>query len=338
MSHFSVSVIVPHDYSNSHVTANDIDSCLHRILAPYDEQTEETEYREFEDRTDEAKADYETDTMRVIRYPDGTVRSIYDRIFTDKFYIHEDMIYQYGAEKSIADKLQTEESKALELVNDYPVKAWYASFEAYCEEHRGYIQDSEGLWGYTYNPNAKWDWWQIGGRFSRNFLVKEDLEDCIISYDRRSGEPDGAPKGYKYVDAARKKDICWDLMKQLTVEEVEKGYQKCVAAFASNDPTGFGPLTKIVEGGIASWGSMIYLKGETLDEFKARKGATDMDQYMISSFAAIDRNGDWLGSGDMGWFGISTNDKEERAWNDELQTLLNEAQDDDFLVVVDCHI
>ena len=123
MSHFSVSVIVPHDYSNSHVTANDIENCLHRILAPYDEQTEEAEYREFEDRTDEAKADYETDTMRVIRYPDGTIRSIYDRIFTDKFYIHEDVIYQYGAEKSIADKLQTEESKALELVNDYPVKA-----------------------------------------------------------------------------------------------------------------------------------------------------------------------------------------------------------------------
>lgn len=59
MSHFSVSVIVPHDYSNSHVTANDIENCLHRILAPYDEQTEEAEYREFEDRTDEAKADYD---------------------------------------------------------------------------------------------------------------------------------------------------------------------------------------------------------------------------------------------------------------------------------------
>ena len=213
-------------------------------------------------------------------------------------------------------------------------------FPTYQEKVKAMIAANEtpDIFCYTYNPNAKWDWWQIGGRFSRNFLVKEDLEDCIISYDRSSGEPDGAPRGYKYVDDARKKDICWDLMKQLTVEEVEKGYQKCVAAFASNDPTGFGPLTKIVEDGIASWGSMIYLKGETLDEFKARKGATDMDQYMISSFAAIDRNGDWLGSGDMGWFGISTNDKEERAWNDELQTLMNEAQDDDFLVVVDCHI
>lgn len=168
------------------------------------------------------------------------------------------------------------------------------------------------------------------------FLDKS--ERVVVVVDCENSDPYKLYATLNNLNAARKKDICWDLMKQLTVEEVEKGYQKCVAAFASNDPTGFGPLTKIVEDGIASWGSMIYLKGETLDEFKARKGATDMDQYMISSFAAIDRNGDWLGSGDMGWFGISTNDKEERAWNDELQTLMNEAQDDDFLVVVDCHI
>ena len=40
----------------------------------------------------------------------------------------------------------------------------------------------------------------------------------------------------------------------------------------------------------------------------------------------------------MGWFGISSNDKPERTWNDELQTLMNEVQDDDYLVAVDCHI
>ena len=338
MSHFSVCVIVPDDGVVNNIHANNLEDHLIPVLAPFDEQTEEEKYREFEDRTEEAKADFENDTMRVVRFPDGSIHSIYDDAFNKFFFVEEDKIYAFGPNRDRKSKLQTEESKALELVTDYPVKSWYPSFEAYCDEHRGSVKASDGRWGYTCNPNAKWDWWQIGGRFSRNFLVKENLEDCIISYDRSSGEPDGAPKGYKYVDAARKKDICWDLMKQLTVEEVEKGYEKCVAAFASNDPTGFGPLTKIVEDGIASWGSMIYLKGETLDEFKARKGATDMDQYMISSFAAIDRNGDWLGSGDMGWFGISTNDKEERAWNDELQTLMNEAQDDDFLVVVDCHI
>ena len=47
---------------------------------------------------------------------------------------------------------------------------------------------------------------------------------------------------------------------------------------------------------------------------------------------------DWNASGDMGWFGISSNDKPERTWNDELQTLMNEVQDDDYLVAVDCHI
>lgn len=41
---------------------------------------------------------------------------------------------------------------------------------------------------------------------------------------------------------------------------------------------------------------------------------------------------------DMGWFGISSNDKDERAWNDEIQKLMNEAKDDDFLAIVDCHI
>ena len=56
------------------------------------------------------------------------------------------------------------------------------------------------------------------------------------------------------------------------------------------------------------------------------------------SYAFVDRNGDWTGSGDMGWFGISSNDKDERAWNDEIQKLMNEAKDDDFLAIVDCHI
>lgn len=338
MSHFSVCVIVPQSESGELLKVRRLEDRLQTILAPFDEQTEEPEYREFEDRTEEAKAGYETDTVQVVRFPDGTIHSDYDSEFRKRFYIREGTIYEYGPDGKRTSGLRTEAAKAYTLINDYPVKLFYPSFETYCEEYCGYVQNAKGLWGYTCNPNAKWDWWQIGGRFSRNFLVKENLEDCMISYDRESDEDDGAPDGYTYVDAARKKDICWDLMKELAVKEVEKEYQKCVDAFKSNDKTAFGPLTKIVEDGIAGWGHMIYLKGETLDEFKARRGAADMDQYMVSSFAAIDRNGDWLGSGDMGWFGISTNDKAERVWNDELQNLMNEAQDDDFIVVVDCHI
>lgn len=59
---------------------------------------------------------------------------------------------------------------------------------------------------------------------------------------------------------------------------------------------------------------------------------------MIGNYAYIDRNGDWSGSGDMGWFGISSNDKPERIWKDELQAFMDEVQDDDFIAIVDCHI
>lgn len=338
MSHFSVCVIVPQLDPANPVTADTIDDRLSSILAPYEEQTEEMEYREFEDRTDEAKAGYETDTMRVIRYPDGSIRSIYDREFTKLFYICDDTIYQYGPEEKQRNKLQTEASMALELVNDYPVKAWYPTFEAYCEEYCGYIQNDEGEWGYTHNPNAKWDWWVIGGRFTGDFLVRADLQDCIVSSDRSEGDSDRAPEGYKFVDGARKKDICWDLMKQLAVEAVEKGYRMCVEAFETKNLKGFGPLTSIVDEGICSWGAMLYRKGETLEEYKARNGATDVDQYMLRAYAFVDRNGDWAGSGDMGWFGISSNDKDERVWKDELQKLMSEAQDDDYIVSIDCHI
>lgn len=31
----------------------------------------------------------------------------------------------------------------------------------------------------TYNPNSKWDWYEIGGRWKDILLVRENVEDCI---------------------------------------------------------------------------------------------------------------------------------------------------------------
>lgn len=271
-------------------------------------------------------------------YADGSIHSIYDQEFVKSFFIEDDRIYAIGPNGDRRSKLQTEESKALELVTDYPVKLRYPSFEAYRDEYCGFVKSADGRWRYTYNPDAKWDWWQIGGRFPNRFLVPAGLRDCIPSAKDDDGESNTPPEGYQYADAARKKDICWDLMRQLTDEAVERTFQKCVKAFESNDLTGFGPLCRICDDGIAAWGEMLYLKGETLDAYKARKGSAGMDRYRLHTYAFVDRNGDWISSGDMGWFGISSNDKDERVWNDEIQTLLNKAKDDDFLVIVDCHI
>lgn len=82
------------------------------------------------------------------------------------------------------------------------------------------MKASDGRWGYTCNPNAKWDWWQIGGRFPNRFLVPAGLQDCIPSAKDDDGESATPPEGYQYADAARKKDICWDVMRKIAVDTV----------------------------------------------------------------------------------------------------------------------
>ena len=83
---------------------------------------------------------------------------------------------------------------------------------------------------------------------------------------------------------------------------------------------------------------MLYIKGETEDEFMARRGATKDDTHPLSVFAFVDSLGEWHASGDMGWFGFASNEKPERAWHDELKALTEAIDPDDFVVIVDCHI
>ena len=60
-----------------------------------------------------------------------------------------------------------------------------------------------------------WDWYQIGGRWPVTFLVKADCTE--YSFGERSwgnySKKYPAPEGYMWVSAARKKDICWDVMR-----------------------------------------------------------------------------------------------------------------------------
>ena len=40
----------------------------------------------------------------------------------------------------------------------------------------------------------------------------------------------------------------------------------------------------------------------------------------------------------MGWFGISTNDKDEKSWDDEFKKFINNQKKSTIVTLVDCHI
>lgn len=50
-------------------------------------------------------------------------------------------------------------------------------FDVFMRDYHGAEQE-EGIWGKRTNPNKKWDWWQVGGRWANIF----------IDWDGRSGD------------------------------------------------------------------------------------------------------------------------------------------------------
>ncbi|AOQ24615.1 hypothetical protein MTAT_19600 [Moorella thermoacetica] len=76
------------------------------------------------------------------------------------------------------------------------------NIKQFARDYYGY-EEHEGKFGYWQNPNAKWDWWQIGGRWKRKLLVNGT-----------------------WVDSARIKDIDWQGMKRAAAREARVRWKK----------------------------------------------------------------------------------------------------------------
>lgn len=127
--------------------------------------------------------------------------------------------------------------------------------------------DDDGLFEWsTYNPDSKWDWYSVGGRWSGLLKLKPEAKGSTGQSGVFDNEP--IPGGA---------DI----------------------AFA----------------GDVDWEAMI---------------AEDTHTY------AVVAEGVWRGSGDMGWFGMSHNDRTD--WPDWWNNLVRNLPADTLVTVIDAHI
>ncbi len=56
-----------------------------------------------------------------------------------------------------------------------------------------------------------------------------------------------------------------------------------------------------------------------------------------STFAVL-KDGEWYERGEMGWWGIAHNEKDQSVWDEELKRLISDLPDDTLLSVYDVHI
>ena len=178
--------------------------------------TEDKRFLEFDDRTGEALRDYNA-TVDCMRLPDGRIVEEYPAPQWHKFIIKDGKVYQRHAGPLHHPK-RTKAAKKISVVPNYPRKKLYGnSFERYIEEETYFTRNEEtGKYGEWYNPDGVYDWYSIGGRWPRMFLVKNECTEYSLGESGafKSNENANAPEGYRWVCCARKKDIQWDVMRK----------------------------------------------------------------------------------------------------------------------------
>jgi hypothetical protein len=216
----------------------------------------------------------------------------------------------------------------------YPTIKEFAENELYC-----YFDKKKRTYGYWYNEKAFHDWHQIGGRFPFMFLVKENCHSAVLG-ERSWSTKDTtrvAPSGYKWVAGAKKRDIAWEEMKSHGIAVAKHDFLALENAFRKGSLHDEHIFDKIVENGITSWGVYIYVKGESFEQYLERNDLGAGCKYPVRTHSYLD-NGEYFTQGDIGWFGGNAEDMPSSEWQQMTQAFIERVDDDDFIVMVDCHI
>lgn len=310
------------------------------------------EYLEFNDIEDEHLHDYETKTCSRIKLPDGVMVGAYDQRFANpnRTPDAEQWIYPEGAEKV-----------------QVPLKEVYPTFENYMTEYCGSRgRDEEmGRYGYWENPNAKWDWYQVGGRWAGMFLIKPEFlseyADKIPNYSWGwDAEAISQVAGENRVDSALKKHIDFARMRAVAEKEAGETWDKVHAVIDPLPPIvpwdvvrderfkgdieaarkfyhEQEPIVKLSEWNVANKYPLgLLMKIDALlvprEVYVLRAGENE-----LACFAFL-HEGKWAERGNMGWFGLTSNEKDPETWSSIFVKFLESLPDNERLTCVDCHI
>ncbi len=364
MSHFSVLVIGP-DHEKQ--------------LAPFHEfecTGVDDEFVKDIDRTAEARAQYEGATETRLKLEDGTLVEFFDAgghwvpAYSQEVAGENRRTYFVppGCEKVEVPAKQVETfADYISSYYGWPIVPFGHQPAVGNKGEHGLDLPAEHKYGYIIvdqsgevvkcidrtNPNAKWDWYRVGGRWSGFFKLKPGATGALgsrglmgASRSEEPGRADVLTKGAIDLesmrrDAALRAAADWDRHASITngarwepwaivrethsddYEKAREVYNKQPAVMAMWNDEAFNCRH--------FW--------DGLDEF-----LTPRDKFIergkgraVTTFAVV-CNGEWCERGSMGWFGAVSDAIDEDKWIELFNALMDGLPDDTPLTVVDCHI
>lgn len=207
---------------------------------------------------------------------------------------------------------------------------------------------------YRTNPNKKWDWYQLGGRWTGFFKIKPGAAGAVGSQGIMT-----APAREGYADSAKKGEIDFDAMRREAEEEAASRFDKIRAIIDPHLPAlSWEGVRAKYEGDKPELEGGIDAARDEYNDQPAVKALREAEYYFVTlgdylgdradfvrsaglavgQTYAIVKDGVWYERGEMGWFGMASNEKSVEDWSEEFGTLIDGLPDETLLSVYDCHI
>lgn len=377
MSHFSVIVVTDEKPT---------EETLEQILAPWHEfectGRDDSHVQEV-DITNEARETFEKDTTPVIILADGEERTLFlNGNYRDEFCkpgqfgSHEESL-PAGATK--VQRPSKDYMTLVEFVADYYGKK-VVPFGQQPDLSSG---SDEGGHKYGYvlvdengeltkvvrrtNPNAKWDWWVVGGRYAGKFVNEEDrevdvcqvknlqldkmraeikknllarLETGLAKLASREDNPIGREEALAIWRASAEAKPTYDELyeqwkiywQELVDKDAGLRYADWLEKLHADHPF----VIARAAGVVATIGESMF-GGVGCPDQEPDPYAWIEGRPALTCFAFV-KDGQWCERGEMGWWAMVSNEKDPGEWEQQVDALVSGLRPEQWVTVVDCHI
>lgn len=395
MSHFSVLVVGDN---------------VEDQLAPFHEfecTGEDDQYIQEIDQTEEARAEYGSNTERRMKDPEGNLHDPYtkDGDCDPQFYREptDEEVKEHGSmmgsgcgggicwtSKDWGDGrgYRAKVSFIPEGWSEVQIpKADAETFAEFCENWYGHDVVPFGTepdltddhkYGYTLvdekgdvvktidrtNPNAKWDWYSVGGRWNGYFKLKSGTLGVLGEPGLQTMNKDYKPPKRDRADQCIKGDIDVEGMRDEAADKAGKDYDlvRGVAGDMSLHKTWDRCKEECQTGEFddknepkVNWDTArkLYNGQDTVTRLRKNQDTIwfEADEFLMSREAyvanararaiatfAVVKDGKWFERGEMGWWGVVRDEKDRDEWVMHFASLIDDLPDSALLTVVDCHI
>lgn len=221
----------------------------------------------------------------------------------------------------------------------------------------------------TYNPDSKWDWWTLGGRWQGSLPIKDGIE-IKPNQIGGSGVFGNGSMYDRGVDMVQIKDIDFDFLVKEATEKANAEYDRWEIYLKALEVKDLGdPLLWISDL------NTDHLNNKTASQlFKAYRELYHSDETVVlfkelvdskpfgsdaNSFYGLERSeyieraaakaktlsfatlvdGEWIEPGKMGWWGMDSSTSDSKLeFQDWYAKMLSNQDPETWISIVDCHI